>query len=590
MLRLLSIYFIFFSANIVVAQTTRVAILDFDNISGIAKYDGLGKAMSSMLITDIEANVSPKRLQLVERAQIQKILKEQNFQSSSSVDKSTTVLAGKILGVKYLLVGDIYIMDDVLVINARLTDTETGDIKFSKKQEGKLSTWLMLKTNIAKELASSLTMPFTDPNIPDVEINVATITTFGNALIATDEGKIDRAEELLNTVLEFSPDFKYLDDLKGQLDILKKQVEKNTASIQILERSGGRIINANSYDELKNNLVNGLTSSAEQLEYLVKLFDNYPLETEQNINLYCSYPTVNYSGYSEESFLNDVMIIKDLKSRALNKRIYSKYSVERLKFLSNYVVSSSYGLGGPANLKDVPIEKRMPKIIELTRQLRELIVLLEIEELEKNKLGLFINYQLINAFIPLDMRVDDDISMLTLLSISSFNEIDKEIKYYTSSLFSKNESWMNFVFSEIDKMVDYVEYCEWLVKYSSKRAGAFLYPHEFTQSLKNIFLDKSNPIRNFYVLSLGNNYEAKKAILNSIFLTDSDNALELDLKEFEKQYLITIKESEFFVDFMSSVIKKISKVEGEKLNTRYFQRILLFKNLPTDCNEIICLF
>jgi len=67
--------FVFFSCITSFGQVSRVAILDFDNISGIAKYDGLGKAMSSMLISDIESNVSPKRLQLVERAQIQKILK-----------------------------------------------------------------------------------------------------------------------------------------------------------------------------------------------------------------------------------------------------------------------------------------------------------------------------------------------------------------------------------------------------------------------------------------------------------------------------------------------------------------------------------
>jgi TolB-like protein len=90
-------------------QALRVAVLDFENTSGIAKYDGLGKAMSSMLISDIEANVSPKRLQLVERAQIQKILKEQNFQASSAVDKTSCVKAGKLLGVKYLLVGQLQI-------------------------------------------------------------------------------------------------------------------------------------------------------------------------------------------------------------------------------------------------------------------------------------------------------------------------------------------------------------------------------------------------------------------------------------------------------------------------------------------------
>jgi TolB-like protein len=149
------------------SQQIKVAILDFENTSGIAKYDGLGKAMSSMLISDIESNVSPKRLQLVERAQIQKVLKEQNFQASSVIDKNTTVKAGKILGVKYLLVGDIYILNDVLIINARLTNTETGEIKFSKKQEGKLIGWLNLKTNIAKDLAVAFSMPFTEPTTPD---------------------------------------------------------------------------------------------------------------------------------------------------------------------------------------------------------------------------------------------------------------------------------------------------------------------------------------------------------------------------------------------------------------------------------------
>jgi hypothetical protein len=88
------------------SQQIKVAIVDFDNTSGIAKYDGLGKAMSSILISDIEANVSPKRLQLVERSQINKILKEQNFQKTSSVDKASTVKIGKLLGVKYLSISN----------------------------------------------------------------------------------------------------------------------------------------------------------------------------------------------------------------------------------------------------------------------------------------------------------------------------------------------------------------------------------------------------------------------------------------------------------------------------------------------------
>lgn len=234
MLKRLSLCLILFSVNTVNAQIIRVAILDFENISGIPKYDGLGKAMSSMLISDIEANVSPKRLQLVERAQIQKVIKEQNFQASGSVNKSTAVQAGKILGVDYLLVGDIYVLNDELIINARLTNTETGDIVFAKKQEGKTVGWLTLKTIIAKDLATSFSLPFTEPTILDTEIPVATITTFGNAVTAKDAGNIELAESLSSTIVDFNPEFRYVDDLKKEIDDLKKEVAKNTEDLKSL--------------------------------------------------------------------------------------------------------------------------------------------------------------------------------------------------------------------------------------------------------------------------------------------------------------------------------------------------------------------
>ena len=317
---------IFIGITTLNAQNIKVAILDFENTSGIAKYNGLGKAMSSMLITDIEANVSPKRLQLVERSQIQKVLKEQNFQATSAVDKTSSVKAGKLLGVKYLLVGDIYILNDVLVINARLTDTETADIKFSKKQEGKLVGWLNLKTNIAKELAASIAMPFTEPNIPDKEMNMATITSFGNAITAKDEGKIEKAEEIVNTIQEFSPDFKYLDDLKSQLDELKKQVEKNTADIKVLEKSGGRIINSSTPKEIMNNMTSLNAPYKDRKIELEKLL-TFPLDSIQylygktlSLATFGSYPA-STDGYTQtcidlDYFIDDLQYLLKLKEKS----------------------------------------------------------------------------------------------------------------------------------------------------------------------------------------------------------------------------------------------------------------------------------
>ena len=334
---------IFIGITTLNAQNIKVAILDFENTSGIAKYNGLGKAMSSMLITDIEANVSPKRLQLVERSQIQKVLKEQNFQATSAVDKTSSVKAGKLLGVKYLLVGDIYILNDVLVINARLTDTETADIKFSKKQEGKLVGWLNLKTNIAKELAASIAMPFTEPNIPDKEMNMATITSFGNAITAKDEGKIEKAEEIVNTIQEFSPDFKYLDDLKSQLDELKKQVEKNTADIKVLEKSGGRIINSSTPKEIMNNMTSLNAPYKDRKIELEKLL-TFPLDSIQylygktlSLATFGSYPA-STDGYTQtcidlDYFIDDLQYLLKLKEKS-NKASLGFFIQSKLDYFS----------------------------------------------------------------------------------------------------------------------------------------------------------------------------------------------------------------------------------------------------------------
>jgi len=575
------------------AQNIKVAILDFENTSGIAKYDGLGKAMSSMLITDIESNVSPKRLQFVERSQIQKVLKEQNFQATSAVDKTSSVKAGKLLGVKYLLFGDIYILNDVLVINARLTDTETGDIKFSKKQEGKLVGWLNLKTNIAKELASSIAMPFTEPNIPDKEMNMATITTFGNAVAAKDDGKIEKAEELVNTIKEFSPDFKYLDDLKSQIDELKKQVEKNTADIKVLDKSGGRIIKAKNYEELLINLSNPLTSKSEQIEYVNNIITNYPIESEKNMSSISSFPLFEIRGFSEESFLNDMYQIKKRYESGANKKIFTKYIIKRLLNQSFTIIVEYYR----NESKNISIEKRMPKINSVIALLRELLYSLDLNELEKNKLGLQINYNLMEAFVPLKMHVEIN-NFKTLLSINSFNLIDKEIKYYTSKLINEN-SFMNSIFPLIETYPQYRGYLELIIEYTGSGLKIDMPFSNFSDPFKKIFRNKYDSIGEFFIIKFPDCSKVTnedKGIINNIFLIEN-NQIKISIDKFQKQYKLSVNESQFFQHFIKDFntsfhddIINNSKSGEQLINCGLIEYLLLFNNKVTKKYDIICFY
>ncbi len=239
--------------NLAMSQVLRVAISDFENLSGNPKYDGLGKALSSMLISDIELNVSGKKMQLVERSQLNKILKEQNLQTSKSFDKATTVKVGKLLGINFILVGDIFVLNDDIIINARLTSVENGDIKFSNKQEGKLSQWLSVKTKIAKDLSSNLKVPFIEPSMPDNEVSPGIITKYATAIDEIDKGNLEKAATIAETVKEINPEFTYSDDLKKEIDKIKKEIsqlrnEVETSVVDPIE-SGFLFYNKKDFDQ-----------------------------------------------------------------------------------------------------------------------------------------------------------------------------------------------------------------------------------------------------------------------------------------------------------------------------------------------------
>ena len=68
-----------------------------------------------MLITDLKNSIHPRKVTFLERSQLNKVLSEQNLQRVKNFDKSTAVSFGKLAGVKYVLVGSVYVMERELV-------------------------------------------------------------------------------------------------------------------------------------------------------------------------------------------------------------------------------------------------------------------------------------------------------------------------------------------------------------------------------------------------------------------------------------------------------------------------------------------
>ncbi len=96
------------------AKKPRLAILDFPAIHGAySSCSGWGNnsgamsdALRELFTTEIMERANGK-IRLVERARLQEIRSELNFQKSDEVDPASVQKAGKLLGAKYVLTGKI---------------------------------------------------------------------------------------------------------------------------------------------------------------------------------------------------------------------------------------------------------------------------------------------------------------------------------------------------------------------------------------------------------------------------------------------------------------------------------------------------
>ena len=244
--------FLIFLLNITILYSQiKVAVLDFENTSTIEKYDGFGKAMSNMLLTDLKNNIHPRKVSFLERSQLNKILNEQQLQNTKNFDKNTAVTFGKLAGVKYVILGGIYVLDGVCNLNSRMVDVESSEIIYAKESNGKITDWLNLKTKLAEEVSLELNNPIEiEEDYTNVEVNEGTISQYSKVIELLENRELDKANEFLALLRSIQPEFKYYDDLQSELETIKQQLEKIEKDVEVTTTDP--ISAAENYDNLGN--------------------------------------------------------------------------------------------------------------------------------------------------------------------------------------------------------------------------------------------------------------------------------------------------------------------------------------------------
>ena len=227
-------------ASVARAQENRpvVAVLYFDNNSigkDRADYDGLGKGIADLLITDMASN---PRMRVVEREKVQKVLEEQNLVKAGSIDQSTAVKLGKILGAQYMITGG-FLSDGRgnMVLTSRAINVQTSEITNPARVQEKTDDVLGLVAKMSTKLNENLKLPALAPQrtgdaspatkgggmqagspstgkpassgaaVKPMRLDVRTALLYSKALEEQDNGHADKAADLYRAVLTKFPDF-----------------------------------------------------------------------------------------------------------------------------------------------------------------------------------------------------------------------------------------------------------------------------------------------------------------------------------------------------------------------------------------------
>src|SRR4051794_4065467 len=131
-----------------------VAIFDFES------KDEAVRDLGPKVATLVNANLSAEpRIICVERAELEKVLGEQELGLSGTVSPDTAAKVGNLTGAKVLVTGRVFRADKELVIVAKIIGTETsrvyGDIVKGPASSASLSD---LSSDLAKRIVNIITL------------------------------------------------------------------------------------------------------------------------------------------------------------------------------------------------------------------------------------------------------------------------------------------------------------------------------------------------------------------------------------------------------------------------------------------------
>ncbi|MDX1492870.1 MAG: CsgG/HfaB family protein [Longimicrobiales bacterium] len=220
-----------------------VAVLRFDNNTGDDQYEHLGRALSSMMISDL--SVLDEKIQLVERERLEELTEELDFQQSAYVDPSSAQSLGMIVGAEYVVAGAFVTAEPVMRLDTRIARVETSEIVTTAEVTGERETLFDLQQRLADELVQGLDLVLTEEERARLreqqEANriddLQTFVAFSQALCLMDYGDYAGGLEKMQEVQLAAPGSGLV---RATLNTLRDKAEEE-AKDRLVNEAGRRL-------------------------------------------------------------------------------------------------------------------------------------------------------------------------------------------------------------------------------------------------------------------------------------------------------------------------------------------------------------
>lgn len=186
-----------------------LAIMDFSNasVTDSDRWESLTAGFPSMMINYLRGTTD---LQVIERQRIKWLLKELELQKKAgTIDQSTAVRTGKVLGATSVLFGNYIVHEDQMRISARLVKVETSEILLAEEVFGDPDEFFELTRDLSKKVTRAInvkraeTPTGTGMETRSFEARIA----YYDGLKDLDDNKYRAAYEHFKNALEHDPDY-----------------------------------------------------------------------------------------------------------------------------------------------------------------------------------------------------------------------------------------------------------------------------------------------------------------------------------------------------------------------------------------------